>query len=301
MSEKSVLVTGATGFVGRHLLTPLQERGFTVHAVARQPSTAPGTVTWHKVDLLDAAARRALLRELRPSHLLHAAWYAEHGQFWRAPENLDWLAASLDLVRLFTDHGGRRLVTVGSCAEYDWQRTGAERWRETDPCRPATLYGRAKLALSEVAGAFCLEEGVSYASGRLFHMYGEDEPPARLVASIARALLAGEPARCSSGVMIRDLLDVRDAAAGLVALLVSPVTGVVNVASGMPVTVAEVARTLGRLAGKSELLALGSLPDRAGEPAYLVADITRLRREVGFTPAIGLERGMRDALAWWGR
>ena len=89
MSER-LLVTGATGFVGRALPAALAARGFEVHAVshAALPAATPA-ITWHRADLLDEGAARALLRDVRPAVIVHAAWYVVHGRFWTAPENQD--------------------------------------------------------------------------------------------------------------------------------------------------------------------------------------------------------------------
>ena len=118
-----VLVTGASGFVGRSVLRPLRSRGFKVHGTARggPPAEAEGCI-WHRADLLDLQQRRALLRDVAPSHLLHLAWYAVPGRYWTAPENSLWLDASLDLIGL--SHG-MRVVMAGTCAEYDWSLCSA--------------------------------------------------------------------------------------------------------------------------------------------------------------------------------
>src|SRR3546814_145026 len=140
---------------------------------------------------------------------------------------------------------------------------------------------------------------MSFAWARLFFLYGLYENPARLVSSVARALLRGEEARCSSGLAIRDFMDVRDAGAALAALASSNVEGPVNIASGAPISVADLVRRLARLAGRDDLLRLGALPDRAGEPPRIVADIARLKVEVGFVPAHDLDSGLRNVLSFW--
>src|SRR4051812_46284141 len=100
-STRRVLVTGATGFISRHSLAPLRRRGFEVHALARSipADTTPG-ITWHTGDLLTGDAR-SLLEAVRPTHLLHFAWYAEHGKFWTSAHNLEWISATLSLLRDF--------------------------------------------------------------------------------------------------------------------------------------------------------------------------------------------------------
>src|SRR5262249_9668927 len=120
---KKVLLTGASGFIGRHCLAPLQQRGYEVHAVSSRPQTAKGPLAgarWHQADLLQPGASQRLLADVQPSHLLHLAWYVIPGKLIAAPENFSWVASSLDLMRQFAGQGGQRAVICGSGYEYDW-------------------------------------------------------------------------------------------------------------------------------------------------------------------------------------
>ncbi|MEN0075060.1 MAG: NAD-dependent epimerase/dehydratase family protein, partial [Paracraurococcus sp.] len=208
MAER-LLLTGASGFVGRQMLAPLAARGFELHAVARRPG--PGDAVWHAADLRDDGTTRALLRDIRPAILVHAAWEVTPGRFWTAPENADWLDLSVALGEAFAAGGGRRLLGLGSCAEYDWPGAGAaegaEPWRETRRIDPATPYGRAKAALATRWAALGERRGVSVAWGRLFHLFGAGEHPARLVPSVLGALRRGEPVALGSGRPVRDFTD----------------------------------------------------------------------------------------------
>jgi nucleoside-diphosphate-sugar epimerase len=298
---RRVLVTGASGFVGSRALAPLRKRGFEVHAVARRPPAAPGAsaadVRWHAADLLDAPQRRAVAAAVGASHLLHLAWYAEPGAFWTAPENAAWVSATVALAEEFAAAGGRRAVVAGSCAEYDW--SAPQPLREDAPLAPATLYGVAKDATRRVVAALGDRLGFETAWGRVFFVYGPGEDERRLVASVARALLAGERAATSAGAQVRDFVHVADVAAAFAALVDGGVTGAVNVASGKGVAVRALAELIARAAGRPDLLDVGALPARAGDPPALVAEVTRLRDEVGFVPSIGLEEGVRETVAWW--
>ena len=291
-----VLVTGASGFVGRQTLEPLLERGYEVHAVARRPIEVP-SVTWHAADLLGPGAAGELVGEVRPTHLLHLAWYAEHQRYWKAPENLEWVGASLLLLRAFAERGGVRAVVAGTCAEYDW--SGGVCVEDSTPLRPRELYGAAKDALRRVAEAFAAEAGFATAWGRIFFLYGPHEHPGRLVASIARAVLAGEEIETTPGAQQRDFLHVADAGAAFAALLDSRVAGPVNVASGDARPVREIALAVAEAAGRPDRLRLGALPPRPDEPSLVVADVARLRDEVRWRPAHSLEAGIEQTVRWW--
>jgi nucleoside-diphosphate-sugar epimerase len=295
-----VLVTGASGFIGLPLTAELARRGVEVHALSRRrsPPALPG-VCWHEADLADGARVQELLRELVPERLVHLAWCMEHGHYWRAPENVAWVEWSLNLVRAFVRHGGRRLLVLGTCAEYDWSSADGSLRESCSRVAPATLYGVAKDALRRVAGAYAEQEGVELAWARPFFLYGPRERPERLVASTVRSLLAGESVSTGEGARVRDFLHVEDAAGALAALLNSPVTGAVNIASGVGVRVDEVVERLARLLGRAELVRRGALPDRPGEPPLLVADVARLREEVGYRPRWELADGLTATARWW--
>lgn len=294
-----VLVTGASGFIGRHVLAALDGGAWSVHAVSRSGMGAPAPgVTWHACDLMADDATAGLIARLAPDALVHLAWEATPGIYRSSLSNLDWLAASLRLVRVFAEAGGRRAVVTGSCAEYDpvAARDGrCHEWRT--PLAPTCLYGTCKAALQRALAAAAPRLGLSFAWARLFHPYGPGEPAARLVPYLVRTLAAGGRAALTDGTQERDFIAAGEVGRALVALLDSHVEGPVNIGTGTGTTVAALARSVARRLDAESRLGLGERPPAADDPPRLVADTGRLRAEVGFHPVVSLDAGLAAVLA----
>ncbi len=297
---KTVVLTGATGFIGQFAIRPLLAKNYIVHAVTSKPihSETTENLFWHQTNLLDADETTALIKNVCPTHLLHFAWYVEHGKVWNADENLDWLQAGVHLARQFVENGGERLVISGSCAEYDWTEDGIFSEKSTR-LRPQSLYGASKHALNLVLENFAKVSNLSYAWGRAFYLFGANESPNRLVPSVINALLKNELAETSHGNQIRDFLNVEDVAEAFVALLESDVFGSVNIASGKGVKIADVVREIADIADKGDLLRIGALPAPKNEPSEMIAGTTRLHEEVGWQKDFDLKKSLTETYKWW--
>jgi nucleoside-diphosphate-sugar epimerase len=296
----TVLVTGGSGFIGRHTVPRLREEGFEVHLVThRRPGDTeiPEGVQVHYCDLFDFSQQRSLLSQVRPSHLVHFAWCADHGSFWTSPENLRWVQASLELLKNFSAFGGRRTVFAGSCAEYDWSVGYCS--EESTPTASRSLYGTCKNGLQEIFTHYCRQEKISGGWGRIFFLYGPYEAKSRLIPSVITALLDARPARCTSGTQIRDFLHVEDVARAFGAFLTSDVEGAVNIASGRPVSIKEVVEMIADKIGRPDLIELGpgSIPE--AEPPVILANTTRLAQKVGWQPRYDLSTGLDHVIEWW--
>ncbi len=295
---KRVLVTGATGFIGRHCIAPLLALGYEVHAVSsKPPQSADSGVHWHRLDLLDSAQLRGLLTRVQPTHLLHLAWYMIPEKYPGAPENLLWVQASLELLRRFQEHGGERAVLAGSSFEYDWNYGYCSEF--TTAKAPTTIYGTCKNALASLVEAYSGATQLSAAWARIFFLYGPHEHPERLVSSVIRSLLRGEPARCSHGNQIRDYLYVQDVADALVAIMETQVQGPVNVGSGRHLALRDIIGLIGKKLNQEDLILLGTLPSRPNDFPVVVADARRLFQEVGWQPRYDLEQGLDHTIQWW--
>lgn len=295
---KRVLLTGATGFIGGHCLPLLSARGYEVHAVSSKDLLENRSdVYWHKVDLLHSGKSWDLIAKIKPSHLLHFAWYAVPGKYWTSLENIRWVQSSLNLLDAFIFYGGQRAVMAGTCAEYDWKYGYCS--EKLTPLVPSTLYGSCKHSLQLLLDSVSKQTGLSTAWGRIFFSYGPHEHPDRLVSSVIRSLLLGEHARCSHGNQIRDFLYVKDVADAFVALLESNVQGPVNIGSGKPVVLKDMLRHISYKLNGERNINFGVVPVSLDEPPLILSDVNRLNKEVGWVPKYDLDKGLNETISWW--
>jgi nucleoside-diphosphate-sugar epimerase len=292
---KRVLVTGGTGFVGSEALPFLLQRGYEVHLLGRKTAydrsdlPAATSLHVHQCDLI-REDWQSLVADIQPTHLLHLAWCTEHGAFWWTLGNLDWVAASLRLVRAFAAAGGTRAVLAGTCAEYDWSFDTLD--EAATPLRPATLYGTAKLSLFQLMQSAQQRLALSFAWGRIFFPYGPRDQAGKLLSAVIDGVSAGQTVACSEGLQIRSFIYVEDVARAFVELLESDVTGAVNIATGEASSVRDMVAHAAALSGDASLVQFGARPMQKGEPPLLRATTRRLFEEVGFQPRFTLKDGV---------
>jgi nucleoside-diphosphate-sugar epimerase len=284
-----VLLTGASGFLGRHVLACLRRHGIDTVAVGRRLPEGVAATDFIEADLLVTEDFAALIKASGATHLLHLAWYAEHGKYWTSPLNLRWVEATTRLVEAFCEAGGQRAVIAGTCAEYDWSHGYCR--EDGTPLNPSTYYGTTKDAARRLVMAVCSQHQIPCAWGRLFLPYGVGEASQRLIPSLIDVFRGKLPSFGVNALAYRDFLHVSDVAEGFIVLLKSGESGAYNISSGQPVQLADMVRELARLLDADPEVVLGLKTERPSEPLMLVGENLKLKK-LGWQPVLSLAQGL---------
>jgi dTDP-6-deoxy-L-talose 4-dehydrogenase (NAD+) len=273
-----VLLTGATGFVGRQVLRGLSKQGAQVRLVVRDEKqgelVSQGCVESlvHSPDVFaeDAAWWAKVCRGV--DIVIHVAWYAEPGKYLQSAKNLDCLIGTLQMARGAVQAGVRRFIGVGTCFEYELS-TGI--LSEESPLQPLTPYAGSKAAVFMALSQCLPQQGVEFAWCRLFYLYGEGEDARRLVPYLHSNLAAGQPVKLTGGKQIRDFLNVREAGQMIAETALGHQQGPVNICSGTAITVRQLAERIADEYGRRDLLEFGARPDNFIDPPCIVGARTK--------------------------
>lgn len=199
--------------------------------------------------------------------VIHAAWYAEHGKYLQSPKNIDCLQGTLRLAKGAARAGVRRMVGIGTCAEY---QTSSQKLTTETPLNPLSPYAAAKAAAFLFLSQWLPHQGIEFAWCRLFYLYGEGEDKRRLVPYIRSQLSSGKPAELSHGAQILDYMDVKQAGFEISKIVVGNISGAVNICSGIPLTVRELAEKIADEYDRRDLLFFGAKPPIHCDPPCIV-------------------------------
>ena len=288
---RTILVTGASGLLGREVVQLLAERGHRIHTFGRssEPGQDEGIAEHHTGDLTTGLGLNEAVRRAQADWVVHLAWDTRPPLYESSAANVDLLAATLHLARACTSIGCQRFLGAGTCAEYDWSVEVHDELETV--CRPGTLYGAAKHAAFVVLETYFRGEDASFAWPRYTFLFGENDTSGRLIGAAIDALRAGEDFVCGSPSLVRDFIHAKQAASATVALLESDVTGPVNIGSGTPMSIGEVLEIIERLVHGSGRV-IRSPGGTGGQPRRLSPRLDRLAEEVGWTPSESLESSL---------
>jgi len=299
-----VLVTGASGFVGSWVTRRLIQEGEKVAIIVR-----PSSDLW-RLEPLDPNIVRIPgslesihlvaedIRRFDPDAVFHFAWTGGNSaKFNDDPAQVYAnVPGSLELFRIAAEAGVKTFINAGSCVEYGRYNIPV---RETDPVSPTSLYGVAKHAVEELFLGMGSQFGIRVASPRLFWAYGPGDVESRLIPALTRKLLAGERHSMTPGTQTWDYTYITDVVDALIRIAKTPqAEGILNIGSGEPRSLREVAEQLRELTGRRAEIGFGEIPFSPTQVMHLQADIARINALTGWGPQVSLEEGLRRTVAW---
>lgn len=272
--KKTVLITGATGFVGSHVLKALLKDGdYLIKAIARSQSADKilphqnlSVVFSDNLFCEDDAWWEKQCKGV--DIVLHLAWNVEPGKYLESDSNLECLTGSLRLAVGAAKSRVKKFIGIGTCFEYDLNQSTPH--TAYDPLYPQTLYAKAKVALFSLCTSLFLKNEIDFAWCRLFYLYGEGEDERRLVPYIQNRLSKGAVAELTSGNQVRDFIDVQIAAKMICRVVGGSKVGPVNICSGYGITIRQLAEKIADTYGRRDLLNFGGRPDNITDPPMVV-------------------------------
>jgi nucleoside-diphosphate-sugar epimerase len=299
-----VLVTGAAGFVGAVLCRRLLAKGFGVHALLRDPrrswriADVLPDIHVHEVDIRDEERLSRTVRAIRPEIVYHLATYGAYPHQTDADATIQTdIVGTWNLLKAMLTVDYRVFVNTGSSSEYGFKQYAM---RETDLLEPNSYYSAAKCAQSLLCQHVARTEKRPVTTFRLFSAYGPYEEPTRLVPTLIRRCLAGQPLDLVSPEVARDFVFVEDVVDAYLRIdALAKLSGeIINIGTGVQHTIRDIVETVLRETNATVECRWGSLESRIWDTSIWVADCTKSRRLLDWRPRTPLEDGIRLTVEW---
>jgi UDP-glucose 4-epimerase len=299
-----VFLTGASGFVGSHLLTALlNSREHEVAVLLRDVKSAwriQGAIPEVRVvegELGDPTTYSRELEEFKPDAVAHLAWSGVGAVDRNSVDQWRNISATLELVQASAKAGAKHWVGLGSQAEYGPCQMKVS---ESATTNPTTLYGAAKLSACELSGRWCRQMGLRHAWLRLFSSFGPGDNSDWLIPYVIRHLLSGESPSLTRAEQLWDYIYVEDAAEAVLSVIAQPnAMGVFNLGSGVARPLRTTIEAIAKHMKSNVPLGFGELPYRTDQVMHLEADIHRLHEVAGWHPKYGFNEAIQKTIAWY--
>lgn len=300
--ERVVLVSGARGFIGAHLVRALLAKGAIVHAIAREPLPelkGSDSVYWYAADIVDADRVRDIYLDAAPTVTFHAAAYGvqpDDRDLWEAVKvNVMGSHSMFSAAELLPNH---RFLYLGT-------RYESERYlrpvTESDVLAPAGIYGVTKAAGQLLLERMVASDDISLRVAFLFGVYGPGEEKDKFIPHVITSLLNGVSPSLTGCEQIRDYTYIEDVVAALMALAAVDDEDAkrVNIGSGRAVSLREVVDEVATILESKARIEFGSLPYRDDEIWQLVPDTGRTKRLLQWEPRVSLHEGLQKTIDWY--
>jgi len=301
-----IFVTGATGFLGSHIVRALVRARYEVVATTRSQSNPwrlkdqADRIRWMAIDLSAPRSIAEALGLTKPDMVVHCAAYGMDYSEQSLNEALSInVHGTQSLLEKAAEVGVRRFIHVGSCFEYGDK---SEPVSERDLLEPLSMYGATKAAATLLTLQQSRALGLPAVVVRPFGLYGPYDRDDKFVPQVIRACLSGTPIDLTGGEQVRDYTYSEDAVSMFVRLVQArdfPAGEIVNLASGSPVCLREIGDLIGELMNAQSLLRWGARPYRPDELKTLMANTDKARRLLNWKPLTDLCSGLEATIAWY--
>ena len=235
-TSRSILITGATGFIGTQLTEILQSNpNFTVTTTSK--NSKPKVVNQHYfVNLMDPIETLNLIQNVRPKILIHLAWIATPNEYANSNLNQQWLTSTKHLFQEFVNHGGQQIIIAGSCAEYKQNKDGIP-LTELSELRNDNNFSKSKNELLDYIRQLAQQSNLLFVWLRFFYLYGKGEPEEKLCSRILKSLQNGSELEIRSPNSLIDFIHIGDAVQFIYRSLDVQKSLVCNVGTGVGIKV----------------------------------------------------------------
>lgn len=300
-ADARVLVTGGSGFIGRHLIQQLQQRGASVSTISRKRGPFPKDVIQYPIDIRSREEIQACLRDCRPEYIFHLAGYKERdespGAFYSSIETN--LLGSLNLLTVAKEDSRiKSIIALGTVEEYGRNRTPFnESLREC----PVTPYSFSKLCVSHLSALFHQLYHLPVIIIRPTLAYGPGQAEDMFLPALIMALKENRPFAMTAGEQTRDFIYIEDLVdAILVACGKEQLHGqILNIGSGKAHKLAQVATLAERMLERKGLVQLGAVPYRKNEIMSYAVSLDKAKQILGWSPKVQLEDGLKKTIAFY--
>lgn len=296
----SVLVFGASSFIGRNTCKELTESGHRVVAAHRLTTdlgflNSIGCETLLIDDITNFKSPIASEnRDLQIDWCLDFSWSGVAGDSRNQTTQISNIERAMGNLQLSQKLGASKYIGIGSQAEYGPCQGTIDENKST---LPTTLYGASKLATYHLSKVFCESNNIQHHWMRIFSVYGPGDAPYWLIPSLIQNLHSGNSMNLTKGEQEWDYLHVSDAAKAVVAVLEAQTSGgVYNLGSGKTIKIRDVVNMIANYLGYEKKIEFGQVEYRPDQVMHLQADVRKLHSETSWIPKIDFQRGLAETV-----
>jgi len=294
---KIIIVTGGSGFIGRHCLEELVNKNYEVHVLGRSSIASITRVNWHSVDLFDLSKVSDLMGLIKPNYLMHLAWEVEPGLNLNSDNNEKWYNLSKEIIKIFYQNQGERVLVSGSGFEYDLYQ---KRLNENDtPLIPNNEYGKNKKKLFSFIQNYANEHNSSYVWARIFFAYGPGQKSQSLLPYVISRIIENNKVETTDGNQQYDYIYIKDVATALVLLLECNYNGAVNVSTGNVIKLKDMVLRIAKYFNKENLLLFGAINRPVGTPDYILGENNLLKKLTCWEQKYDADKGIMELINYF--